>query len=153
MTSDEFDSYMLEKYPRLMREMELTPFESCMSFGCTIPKGWRWILNECCFKLKSVQNAFEVDVVFRQIKQKFGVPGFYYSVNPQGGLDPAVKPVVGDIIEQSKFMCGYYCSELGEPLPFNQNRIKRIGHCKYSEKGAGICQERQASKGWSVFTE
>ena len=120
----------------MMREMTLPKEESCMFWGCTIPKGWRWILDDCLASLEVMQRTFGIKIIFKQIKEKCGDARFYRSVENVPEEDgEAVERIVKNIINTAEEKCSYYCCETGEPLSYNKNLIKTIGFRKYSQKG------------------
>lgn len=83
----EFDSYLVDKYPKIFINRYSSIKHSAMGFGFDIGDGWFWLLDQLCYTIQSYidnNNKFRDDdkkihqVVARQIKEKYGTLDFYY---------------------------------------------------------------------------
>jgi hypothetical protein len=67
-----------KKFPKIFRDTDKTPRESCMAFGVSTGDGWYWIINHLCRALQERTDEHgEPQVVAAQIKEKFGGLRFY----------------------------------------------------------------------------
>jgi len=123
MSEEEFDKYMCKTYPIMFKERNLPKNQTCMCWGLNIGKGWQWILADLCEKLEFISGKSGINVVFKQIKEKFGGARFYYGYETEKGKSksknsPSDVKYWGDIIENtishSEELCDYYCAECGE---------------------------------------
>jgi hypothetical protein len=101
MTS-ELEHKLIEKYPKLFRDVNRSPKESLMCFGCEHGDGWYDIIDNLCGYIshlqknvsyylslkedikdsddKSFNGQFHCpDVVFTQIKEKYGTLRVYWN--------------------------------------------------------------------------
>ena len=113
LSSEDFRAYMVEKYPRLFREISLPPSQTCMCWGFDIGQGWRPILDELCQKLLVLEKVLDVEVIFTQIKEKFGEACFYHSIVVKND-DDLIYTIVSDIIDYHERRCAYYDDVTGD---------------------------------------
>ena len=91
--SPELEKQLIEKYPGLFRDVNRSPKESLMCFGCEHRDGWYNILDNLCGYLTSLQKnrTFFLslkdgefidfhcpDITFMQIKEKYGTLRVYW---------------------------------------------------------------------------
>ena len=122
---DELQKTLYEKYPNLFADVDKSPMESCMAFGCEHRDGWYDIISDLCFmitqherniegknKYRISQNKEPVGyypVKFHQIKEKFGGLRVYY-----GGGDDYVDGLVS-MAECWSYRTCEICGEKGSP--------------------------------------
>lgn len=103
---DELEKKMVEKFPKIFRDVGKSPQESCMAFGCECDDGWFDLLNELCTEIQSYLDKKKgcKQVVAAQVKEKFGGLRFYYD----GGDEQTEKFVMKAEQESEKIceMCG-----------------------------------------------
>lgn len=98
----ELEHKLIEKYPKLFRDVNRSPKESLMCFGCEHGDGWFDILDNLCGYLTNLQKnrafylgfkqevvdsddkSFDTcfkcpDIVFTQIKEKYGTLRVYWN--------------------------------------------------------------------------
>jgi hypothetical protein len=78
MEKQDFESYLLEKYPHLFKNLKEDIYKSCMGWGLEVDSGWYWVIDLMAEKLENVRKVSGVSCVFDQIKEKFGTSRFYY---------------------------------------------------------------------------
>ena len=76
-TPEEFDQYMVAKYPKLFKDRFKPMTETCMCWGFEIGNGWFPLMDELCQKIQTLCDKFNFNVVFDQIKEKCGGGSFY----------------------------------------------------------------------------
>lgn len=91
--SPELEHKLIEKYPGLFRDVDKSPKESLMCFGCEHGDGWYDIIDNLCGYLTNLQKnrTFFLslkdgefkdfhcpDVRFMQIKEKYGTLRVYW---------------------------------------------------------------------------
>lgn len=81
MSEADFDAYMCQTYSSLFRERGMSKMESCMHWGFDIGKGWYPILDQLCQKLLVLQEQSGLQLIFKQIKEKFGTGRFYFDIH------------------------------------------------------------------------
>ena len=96
----ELEQQLIEKYPKLFGDYGKSPMESCMAFGCDCGDGWYEILARLCASLEK----YEDDVVFAQIKEKFGGLRVYFNGAPKEIFDDVCK-IIDDAEEESYKVC------------------------------------------------
>ncbi len=133
---DELSNKLYTKYPKLFREKDLPASESCMYWGITCGDGWYNIIEEACEKLQKLSDDTNSQIVFTQIKEKFGLLRIYISIDelketridimtnhgvlvnsleqPSGGVWEAAHNITNEAEEKSIKTCEV-CGELGSP--------------------------------------
>jgi hypothetical protein len=89
----ELEHKLIKKYPKLFRDVDKSPKESLMCFGCEHDDGWFDIIDNLCGFIENLQKTRSYflttkdekyvdfhcpDVVFTQIKEKFGTLRVYW---------------------------------------------------------------------------
>ena len=82
----ELDEKLCKTYPDIFRERDLSPQETCMCWGFP-GDGWYKIIDELCKQLTSIQKVTGLQVVAKQVKEKFGTLRFYVSVIKISGVE------------------------------------------------------------------
>jgi hypothetical protein len=142
MSRNEFDDYMLSKYPNQFKnriKKENDKYIMPMHFGFEIGKGWRHVLDSLCSKLQLIEDKMGVICVFEQIKEKFGSARFYFTEELKEGIElnetdfQSICNIINDLVNYYSEYCDYICDELGTNLKPNE---KIIAHGWYY--GCGI---------------
>jgi hypothetical protein len=91
--SPELEHKLIKKYPKLFRDVTKSPKETLMCFGCEHGDGWFDILDNLCGFIENLQKTRSYflttkdekyidfhcpDVVFTQIKEKYGTLRVYW---------------------------------------------------------------------------
>ena len=99
---NELEKKLIEKFPKIFRDVGLTPQESCMAFGCECDDGWFDLLNELCTEIQVYldKNKNCKQVVAAQVKEKFGGLRFYYD-----GGDEVTETFVMRAEQESEKIC------------------------------------------------
>jgi hypothetical protein len=111
---------LVKKYPNILKDYKGDRMVTCMAWGMECDDGWYSILDECMSKLDYFcrlcsTSSNQVDVVARQIKEKYGRLCFYYEVT---GADNQQYSIIEDIIDTAERKSEYTCEmsgEMGEP--------------------------------------
>jgi len=124
MSEEEFDKYMCELYPIMFKERNLPMNQTCMCWGFNIGRGWQWILANLCEQLEFINKETGINVVFEQIKEKFGGARFYFrtELDESCGIkyaqyqEKAVfwRNIISLMINSAEESCDYYCAGCGE---------------------------------------
>lgn len=80
MSEQEFDTFMCQTFPLILKKRNLPISESCIGFGFEINKGWYYILYEICLQLQKIYESTSILCVFEQVKEKFASLRIYYSL-------------------------------------------------------------------------
>jgi len=118
MTPEMFDQYMCQTYPRLFRDRTKPMNQTCMCWGFSIGKGWYKLLDKLCYKISVLQKDHKFEIIFDQVKEKFGTARFYWHGEGNGEEINAEEQDLVDIISS---LFNYYesktehtCAECGE---------------------------------------
>ncbi len=91
--SPELEQKLIKKYPKLFRNVNKSPKETLICFGCECGDGWFDILDNLCGFITHIQKChyyfltlkdgkcidfYCPDVVFDQIKEKYGTLRVYW---------------------------------------------------------------------------
>ena len=77
----ELEKQLFEKYPKIFKQKDSSPMETCMCWGIECGDGWYDLINCLCFHLQfnTDHNKYpQVEAV--QVKEKFGTLRFYYNI-------------------------------------------------------------------------
>ena len=127
MTPDK-DKALCEKYPKIFRDRNASPQETCMCWGLDVGDGWFDLIDTLCgsiqhhvdwkfkgqeYKVKSgqlssedVKTEDELQVIAVQVKEKFGGLRFYVG---------AADEEVNGMIRMAESMSYKICEECGCP--------------------------------------
>ncbi len=77
----ELQDKLFEKYPKIFRQKDLAPQDTCMCWGITCGDGWYDIIDTLCSCLQhwSDRNNKQIEAV--QVKSKFGGLRFYTNIS------------------------------------------------------------------------
>lgn len=91
--NEELEKKLITAYPKIFINTNKHPHESVMAFGCECGDGWYNILDDLCYALSYLYEAYaEVNprecidvgpppqVIAMQVKEKFGELRFYYTL-------------------------------------------------------------------------
>jgi len=77
----ELQERLFKKYPKLFRQVNLPPSQTCMCWGIECGKGWFPIIEALCEWLDwNIKHNDYPQVEFIQIKEKFGGLRIYYTI-------------------------------------------------------------------------
>jgi hypothetical protein len=99
----ELEKQLIEKYPQLFKDVNSTPQESCMCFGCECGDGWYDILDELCRKITEVDK----EAYLLQVKEKYGALRVY------GTFNEKAQKLAYEAEKESESVCEY-CSKPGK---------------------------------------
>jgi hypothetical protein len=99
---------LFKKYPSLFRDRHKSIQESCMPWGIDCGNGWYKILDELCYELSNL----DVDVVFDQVKEKFGTLRIYYHMNFDFGINVYYEKI-DKIVYEAEKMSAETCEVCG----------------------------------------
>ena len=95
---------LLEKYPKIFRQYDLSMTETCMCWGFECGGGWYDIIDDLCQKIQNHVDAGKCDQVEAvQVKEKFGGLRFYVD----GGDDKVYEWI--DVAEDESTKTCEYC--------------------------------------------
>jgi hypothetical protein len=71
---------ILEKYPKIFRQKDLSMQQTCMCWGLECNSGWYPLIDKLCEMLQwDIDNNEYPQIEATQVKEKFGTLRFYYS--------------------------------------------------------------------------
>jgi len=73
----ELENRLYKDYPKIFKQKDLAPSETCMCWGIECDDGWFTILNHLCYLLQVSTGNNHPQVEAVQIKEKFGTLRFY----------------------------------------------------------------------------
>tara|TARA_Y100001973_G_C5198636_1_gene336036 strand:+ start:1690 stop:2034 length:345 start_codon:yes stop_codon:yes gene_type:complete len=79
----ELQDRLFDKYPKIFRQKDLTPQETCMCWGITCGDGWYDIIDTLCHCIQNYSDHNNLQVEACQIKSKFGGLRFYVNIHNQ----------------------------------------------------------------------
>ena len=106
---------LIDKYPKLFRQVGLPPTVSCMAWGIECGEGWYPIIDKLSAKLIEMYGD---KIEYAQIKEKFGTMRVYVDL-----LDKDIKLMdVFGIISEYEAMSGIICERCGKPASIRSIR-------------------------------
>lgn len=122
------EKYFIDTYPKIFKDMYGDPTKTCMAWGISTHDGWFFILDKLCatiqnridYRLEQIQKKYALSeeetkpipqVVFQQVKEKFGALVIYYS-----GGDECIRHIVDytEILSRSICeTCGRFDEKVG----------------------------------------
>jgi hypothetical protein len=121
MTREEYDTYMVSKYPKLFNQRNLPMTETCMCWGFDIGKGWYDTLDDLCNKIQTLCDVYPIYIEFTQIKEKYGSGRFYFDSWHDENVSEEQLPnilsvlkIIDDLISKAEDEVNYICAETGE---------------------------------------
>lgn len=74
----ELEDKLVEKYPKLFRDINADMTKTCMCWGFECGDGWYWLIDNLCDNIQGYINANnKKQVIVSQVKEKFGGLRFY----------------------------------------------------------------------------
>jgi hypothetical protein len=162
--SPELEHKLIEKYPKLFRDVNKSPKESLMCFGCEHGDGWYDIIDNLCGYITYLQKSVSYylglkenikdnddksfdgqfhcpDVVFMKIKEKYGTLRVYWNFRELENYEE-IKTKLKNPDELDEYINRYY------------NKIESVvDFCEYlSSKTCEVTGRpgKLYSKGWCV---
>lgn len=122
MSSKEFDEYMCRTYPKQFAQRNLPASETCMCWGFEIGPGWRPLLDELCFNIQVIMDAYPIVLEFVQIKEKLGSGRFYARTmielndeeSPEFKKLEKISRLIDEIVSHAEEVSNYICAETGK---------------------------------------
>lgn len=123
---------LINKYPKIFKNVQLSPQESPMAFGIECGDGWLKLIDDLCKTLQFMtdKNSYP-QVVADQVKEKFGGLRFYYHTENSESGDQQ--------FNNYEYKEGYICGQ----VDFAENESYNI--CEQ----CGTNQDVSTSGGWS----
>lgn len=113
MTDDEYDAFMVAKFPAIFAERHLSRQETCMCRGFDgIGPGWRKLLHDLCEKLQRLGDLMGTTIRATQVKSKFGTLRFYYDITSD--TDQLDSDIVSNIVSLAESRAGWTCEVCGD---------------------------------------
>jgi len=151
---EELQLKLFEKYNSIFKERTLPMSQTCMCWGIECPDGWYSLIDNMCKELTKVEQEWDIGVVCRQIKEKYGTLRFYYDVEDgpkweirkdENGKD--VSFFDGKDTTDRRYDCG---SEWFEPSTPNKEVEARLNWIinRYEWLSGEICCECGTYEAW-----
>ena len=106
---------LIDKYPKLFRQVGLPPTVSCMAWGIECGEGWYPIIDKLSAKLIEVYGD---KIEYAQIKEKFGTMRVYIDFL----AEDINRMEVFDLISEYEAMSGIICERCGNPASIRNIR-------------------------------
>lgn len=110
----EKDAELCQKYPKIFRNRNASPHETCMSWGFECGDGWFDLIDTLCANIRShvdhlcygktAEEMEDLQVVAAQVKEKFGGLRFY--------IDGGDAEVSG-MVKMAESMSYHVCEDCG----------------------------------------
>ena len=81
---NELQQKLFDKYPDMFGERHLDMSQTCMCWGIETNDGWYHILDYMCNELKKLQEKYDLKIIFRQVKEKYGTLRVYHHIEYGG---------------------------------------------------------------------
>lgn len=107
---EELDQKLVADFPKLFRDRNSSPQDTCFAFGFECGDGWEPLLRRAAEKLEAINNSLanpDEHIVASQVKEKFGTLRFYIN-----GGDDAADAIIREAEEASEVTCEV-CGEPG----------------------------------------
>jgi hypothetical protein len=76
----ELQNKLIEKYPKIFKDMNKSPQESLMCFGFECGDGWYWLIDKLCEFFVKIYRQTGANVIAVQVKEKYGELRFYFYI-------------------------------------------------------------------------
>ena len=73
----ELQDRLFKKYPKIFRQKDLSPQETCMCWGIACGDGWYDLIDTLCHCIQGWSDHIAIQVEAEQVKSKFGGLRFY----------------------------------------------------------------------------
>lgn len=112
----ELEDQLVRQYPKILQECRGDSRKTCMAYGIECSDGWFQLLNVGMKHLQRICQISELELVAKQIKQKFGTLRFYYEITKSANSNKVpiqvqerasklIAAVISDMEDQSAFIC------------------------------------------------
>jgi hypothetical protein len=82
---------IFEKYPKIFKEKDLPPQQTCMCWGLEVPYAWMPVIERLCNAMQNYawvsSNTPKMQVVAEQVKEKYGTMRFYFRIEIEKPFD------------------------------------------------------------------
>jgi hypothetical protein len=111
-----------KKYPKILRDLYKSEYETCMAWGIECRDGWYDLLDEGMAKIQELCDSFskdgrEVQLVAAQIKSKFATLRFYVDIYDATKEETNALYKIVDEMEQKSSITCEICGEKGKLYP------------------------------------
>jgi hypothetical protein len=73
----ELEEKLYTKYSGMFADHTKPMSQTCMCWGCSCGDGWYHIIDHMCEELAQLQEQYDIQIIFDQIKEKFGTLRVY----------------------------------------------------------------------------
>jgi len=81
----ELEEILVKKYPAIFKDYGGDVRKTCMGWGMSCGDGWFTLLDDLCGDINHLIKGKDIEVVARQVKEKFGGLRFYHGVSYKPG--------------------------------------------------------------------
>lgn len=74
----ELEQKLFERHGKLFRDRTRPIDETCMCWGVECGDGWYALIDLLCERLGDIATKYDIDIVFSQVKEKYGTLRAYY---------------------------------------------------------------------------
>lgn len=102
----ELEESLVQKYPEMLKEYYLSPFESCLGRGFECDDGWYELVDKCCSQLKQYEKKQNIKIIVTQIKEKLARLTIYIRVS--SGKKEHINDawnIANNFAEKSRYVC------------------------------------------------
>ena len=115
---EELQTELFKKYPEIFKEKDLPMSKTCMCWGIACDDGWYKIIENVCSKLQAIKNLVGLQVIAKQVKEKYGGLCFYYGCEGNSkDIDKQWIEIVDNIVSQAEnksYTICEICGDFGE---------------------------------------
>ena len=87
---------ILNRFPDLFRQHNLTIYESCMAWGIETPDSWFPIIYDACLKIEKLCEEYNGKIEFTQVKEKYYSLRMYYMFNGSKEFVDKVEDIINE---------------------------------------------------------
>lgn len=146
------------KYDFMKRDSTMEE-NTYVKWGCECQSGWHSLIDGCCSEIVKRYHGegIPIDLVPRQVKEKFGTLRFYYKYeDTEGGTDKIqFRESISDIIREAESRSKHICEQCGmeDEEKVSLRKFKRCGmvrvdtYCESCYQGFDkLLRERQEKR-------
>jgi hypothetical protein len=116
----ELESQLVNKYPKILKDYEGDPMQTCMAWGLATGDGWYDILDEAMAKIQYFcdmcsKDGREVQLIASQIKTKFGSLRFYVDIIGANEIENKILNDFVDKAERKSYSSCEVCGNYAKP--------------------------------------
>jgi len=151
----ELQDKLFKKYPKIFEQRKLPMTQTCMCWGLECGKGWYQLLDCLCSSLQwdTERNGYP-QVVFTQVKEKFGTLRAYYNWKYDDKKKPLKERFKYWIYNFLRYLMRKFCRELYDmerKYAHQEGKISLAEHLTQTIcERCGAMEGTQQTKGWIV---